>query len=114
MADAAPAAPVPAQAPAAPKPSHLVQNVAMGTLSTTSALVILEWVVQPTWPPPVAVLTVAAGLMTPVVHVAGRGVMRKLAKWAGNGGDDEGAEPSQNGHAPAPAAPPAAAPAPQP
>ena len=65
-----------------------IQNTAAIGMSTTGGLVIAEWLVQPSWPPPVAVLTIAVGLLTPVIHLLARGIHNKLAAWAGENGHD--------------------------
>ena len=76
--------------PAPPSGAPTIQNTATIGISTTGGLVIVEWLVQPSWPPPTAVLTIAVGLLTPIIHLVGRAVYRKVASWAG--------EPATNGN----------------
>lgn len=65
-----------------PKPTSSVTTTAATAGATTSSLVIVQWLVQPEWPPSTAVLTVAMGLIAPIAHLIGREIMQRLQRWS--------------------------------
>lgn len=47
-------------------------------------MVLLVWLVKPSWPPPQDVLFIVYGASAPLLHLIGRAIFRKLAAWAGD------------------------------
>lgn len=65
---------VPQQTRASP-----VQTTSLAAAGTGGALIVAQWLVAPEWPPSLPVLTVIVTAMTPVVHMLGRAVSKRLA-----------------------------------
>lgn len=82
MVDQVPAPAGGASASAAATNFSLSQTTTVA-LGSGSGLVLAEYLVKPVWPPPPAVLAILVAMLAPAVHLIGRGIMRGLAKWAG-------------------------------
>ena len=60
-----------------------VQNTAVIGISAGSGVAVLIWACHPTWPPPDAILAIIWGASLPLMHLIGRGIYRRVAKWSG-------------------------------
>lgn len=56
-----------------------VQTTSLAAAGTSGALIVAQWLVAPEWPPPLPVLTVLVGVLTPVVHLIGRALFKRLS-----------------------------------
>lgn len=61
------------------QPVSPVQTTSLAAAGTSGALIVAQWLVAPEWPPPLPVLTVLVAALTPVVHMLGRAVSKRLA-----------------------------------
>jgi hypothetical protein len=59
-----------------------VANTAAVAVPTGAALIVLQYLVHPVWPPPDAVLTIVATALVPAVHLIGKAVMTRLTRAA--------------------------------
>lgn len=64
-----------------------VQATTNVAVPLTSGLAIATWLVQPVWPPPESVLILIVGLLSPLGHLVGRAIYRKIAALAGEPDD---------------------------
>lgn len=69
---------MPDPVPLAPQTSP-VQTTSLAAAGTGGALIVAQWLVAPEWPPSLPVLTVIVTAMTPVVHMLGRALSKRLA-----------------------------------
>lgn len=51
-------------------------------LPTGAGLIVLQYLVQPVWPPPSPVLTIVATALVPVAHLIGKAFMGRLTRAA--------------------------------
>lgn len=56
-----------------------VQTTSLAAAGTSGALIVAQWLVAPEWPPPLPVLTVIVAALTPVVHLIGLALFKRLA-----------------------------------
>lgn len=70
-----------------------LQNTATIGMSAGGGMAVAIWLCKPSWPPPDAVLALLVGYALPVIHLAGRGVYRRIAKWSGEPAEQESAVP---------------------
>lgn len=65
---------VPQQAQTSP-----VQTSTLAATGAGSALLALQYFVHPVWPPPDAILTIVAVALTPIAHLMGRALFKRLS-----------------------------------
>lgn len=63
-------------------PAGSVQSTAIAAGGTTGAIVVAQWLVDPSWPPPTAVLTVIVGALIPVFHLLWEAICKRLVRVA--------------------------------
>ena len=86
---------------------HALQNTTVAGLGAGSGFRFAQWAVHPTWPPPDPVIAVAIAWLTPLAHMAGRGIYRRIARWSGEPEEEAAAAPpDRNRGGPTPAAAP--------
>jgi|SRR5215469_1008159 len=59
-----------------------VATTAAVAVPTGAALIVLQYLVHPVWPPPDAVLTIAATALVPVAHMMGKAIMNRFTRIA--------------------------------
>lgn len=60
-----------------------IQQTATIGMSAGGGIACAIWLCSPTWPPPDAVLSLLVGYSLPVIHLIGRGIYRRVARWSG-------------------------------
>lgn len=70
-------------------PQSSAQSTALASAGTSGGIVIAQWLVAPDWPPSLAVITVAVGILTPVAHLLGRALYTRLTRIADKLDGDE-------------------------
>ena len=73
-------------------PGGSISQTAAVALPVTGGAVLLNWLVAPSWPPPSDVMLVVIGLLSPPAHLIGRAIYHKLAGWAGEPDNGNGAD----------------------
>lgn len=68
-----------------------VKNTAIVSTSLSGGVVFATWLVglgsSTHWPPPQDVIVLCVGFLSPLFHLIGRAIYRKVANWAGEPAD---------------------------
>lgn len=59
-----------------------VTGTTLASAGTAGTVAVLSYLVHPAWPPPDAIIAIAAAAVTPIAHLLGRALYNRLVKVA--------------------------------
>lgn len=59
-----------------------VTTSTMAAAGTAGTVAVLTYLTHPIWPPPVEIIAIVGGMMTPILHLLGRAIYNRLVKVA--------------------------------